>query len=630
MTTRLVLLVACFLGAAAWAQPDLFFNQGALVYVQANALVYVQGGMQTNDNGANNGVLENLGEIRLVDGTGGYRGHFTIGANAEVNSRPNSWIYLQGNYKNLNGIHRSTGTFSGALGGTIEFNGANRPQVFSIANTSNNPQDWTLNDVRINNTVASLAARFVGIDCPAADYTPTGTYQEACVDPPDRDMWIAGTLTFVSGRIHTIGSLNSGPPKEVRVLNSSATSIVRAWPPAQPAAFATLDPLNQDQYVLGYLRRNIVAANGAYSFPVGETYNTRGLQGVEVTAAADHYVRVRFDPTVQASFNQTAYCRTGDAGTRQYNPLDNGRWEIQPFNAVDATTPSTPSGPQSVRMYNRVVTNATTNATCPPAGNSSGLPGGADPVWTNYPTNLCYVGYNQAPAGGILTPPNNCEGNNQGWNVVRTSFGSYNLNGTYFYATVIAHNAPLPSDDIRLAAAPAGSAIALTWEVTPEREYVLGYELYRSTDGINFSRIAQVDKQGRTVYHHRDAYVQPLTRYFYRVEQHDALGNIRYSNTVEAMLPGAGEAFSVQLQPNPVVSEAVLTVSIPESGALSFQLYDAAGKLVVKSDYTLTAGTHQLDLSGVLSQVAAGNYNALVSYGGEVRTLRLIKADFVR
>ncbi|MCX7607491.1 MAG: T9SS type A sorting domain-containing protein, partial [Bacteroidia bacterium] len=149
-------------------------------------------------------------------------------------------------------------------------------------------------------------------------------------------------------------------------------------------------------------------------------------------------------------------------------------------------------------------------------------------------------------------------------------------------------------------------------------------------DGVNFSRIAQVDKQGRTIYHHRDSYVKPLTRYFYRVEQHDIFGNIRYSNTVEAILPGAGETFSVQLHPNPIVSEAQLIVSLPAEGPVSFQLYDAAGKLVTRSDYALSAGTHHLDLSSTLTQVAAGNYNAVVSYGGEIRTIRLVKAGIER
>lgn len=614
------LLLACM--GAGLAQPYLFYNQGALVYVQSGALVYVQGGMQTNDNGANNGVLENLGTIRLVDGAGGYLGHFYIGPGGEVNSRPNSDIFIQGNYHNNDGYHRSTGTYAAygntTLGGTVTFNGT-QTQTFQVsvdATTGGNAQNWTLNNVVINNT-AALASRHVQI----ANH-PTGGADS------DRDMWIAGTLTFTSGRIHTVGAnLNGGAPAEVRVLNSATTAISRTpWPP-DASSFTTLVADNQDRYVHGYLRRNIVAANGAYRFPVGDAATTKGLQGIDVTAASDHHVRVYFEPTPVANANLSAYCRPGDSNNRLYTALNNGRWQIEPFSAVDATTPGTQTGPASITMYNRVVTNATTTGICPPAG----TPG--DPTYGNTPTDLCYVGFNATAAPAVqLVLPNNCEGSNTGFTVTRTGFtgAGYNTNGSVLFATAWTANYPLPAEDIRLTAAPAGSAIALTWTVSPEREYVLGYELYRSTDGVNFSRIAQVDKQGRTTYNHRDAYVQPLTRYFYRVGQHDIFGDVRYSNTVEAMLPASEGSFSAQLQPNPILTEGYLVATLPAAGTLSFQLYDAAGKLVAQSSYDLQAGTHQIDLSPVLAQVAAGNYNALVSWGGEMRTLRLIKADLSR
>jgi hypothetical protein len=230
-----------------------------------------------------------------------------------------------------------------------------------------------------------------------------------------------------------------------------------------------------------------------------------------------------------------------------------------------------------------------------------------------------------------LDPPSNCEGSNTGFTVPRTGFGSYNVNGTYQYVTVYTNLWPLPSDELRLSAAPAGQAIRLTWNITqPEAEYILGYELYRKTENGTFTRIAQIDKQGRMQYTHDDAYVVPNTRYFYQVGQHDVFGNVRYSNIVEAMLPSRGDAFSVQLQPNPITSEGSLMVSIPSEGMVAFTLYDAAGKLVAQHSWTLAAGTHQLDLTPILAQVAAGNYNAHVTFGSEVKTLRLIKLDHTR
>jgi len=589
---------------ALWAQPNLFFNQGALVHVQSGALLYVQGGYVNNDNGPNQGVTNNYGTIRLVNNAGGWRGNLTNGTGAEFNTYPGSEVYLQGDFTN-DGYYRA-GT--GAYGGTIEFNGTD---IQTYQNTAN-VQEWILHDVRINNT-GPLNLRHVRI--------PSTTTQ---------DMHIRNSLHFQSGRIHTEGNT------EVRMINTSPTAITRSLgAPVTPAAFATLvSPQNVDQYIYGALRWN-VAANQTYPFIVGgdpgvDATPDRGIQRIDVQIAAGgggHYVRVRFDPTVQAPFTNPTYCRPGDpTPSYTYTPLNNGRWEVVPFASISATTPSAHADLAGVTMYNRVVSNATSDGLCPAAGTPP------DDYWPTRPTDQCYVGYNQrSGAGDQLNPPNNCQGSNTGFLVPRTGFGQYNLNGTYYYATVWTANHPLPSDELRLSAAPAGQAIRLTWDITqPEAEYILGYELYRKTENGTFTRIAQIDKQGRMQYTHDDAYVVPNTRYFYQVGQHDVFGNVRYSNIVEAMLPSRGDAFSVQLQPNPITSEGSLMVNVPSEGILAFTLYDAAGKLVAQHSWTLAAGTHQLDLTPILAQVAAGNYNAHVTFGGEVKTLRLIKLDHTR
>lgn len=598
MNTTKNLLLGVVLAAGLRAQSDLFFNQGALVHVQANALLYVQGGYVNNDQGTNNGITNNYGTIQLVNNAGGWRGSLTNGTGAEFNTYPGSWVYLQGDFSNDGAYRAGTGTY----GGTIEFNGVD---VQNYRNTTN-ASEWTLHDVRINNTATDILQRHVQITNHTA---------------PNKDMFIRNSLTFLNGRIHTGGY-------EVRMINTSPTAITRSGPPATPALFATLvNPNNINEYIYGTLRWNVAAGN-TYPFIVGGDPGTRGIQRVDVGIAAGgggHYVRVRFDPTVQNSFTNNTYCRPGDpTPTYTYYPLNNGRWEIMPFSSITATTESAHNDLSSVTMYNRVVTNATTNGTCPAAGTAP------DDYWPTRPTDLCYVGYNQS-ATGQLTGPNNCEGSNTGFLVTRTSFNQYNLNGTYFYATVWTQNHPLPSDELRLRASIAGQSIRLTWDITqPEAEYILGYELYRKTENGTFTRIAQIDRQGRMQYTHDDAYVAPNTRYFYQVGQHDIFGNVRYSNIVEAILPARGDAFSVQIQPNPIVSEGHLLVSIPAEGTLSFTLYDAAGKTVAQHSWNLTAGAHQIDLTPVLNQVAAGNYNAHIMHGGEVKTLRLIKVDHMR
>jgi hypothetical protein len=607
MNTVRNLLILSGLAMALWAQPNLFFNQGALVHVQSGALLYVQGGYVNNDNGPNQGVTNNYGTIRLVNRPGGWRGNLTNGTGAEFNTYPNSEVYLQGDFSNSGAYRAGTG----AYGGTIEFNGED---VQNYENTTS-ATEWTLHDVRINNTATDILQRHVLI----TNNTAT-----------NKDMFIRNSLTFLSGRIHT-GSY------EVRMDNPDPNAITRQLgAPAIPVApdnFSTLiDPANKHQYIYGALRWNVAAGN-TYPFIVGgdpgvDATPDRGIQRIDVqiaTGGGGHYVRVRFDPTVQAPFTNPTYCRPGDLTPGYtYTPLNNGRWEVMPFASITSATASAHADLAGVTMYNRVVSNATSDGSCPAAG----TPG--DPVWGNYPTDQCYVGYNQS-ATGQLTLPNNCQGSNTGFQVTRTGFGRYDLNGTYYYATVWTENHPLPSDELRLSAAPAGQAIRLTWNITqPEAEYILGYELYRKTENGTFTRIAQIDKQGRMQYTHDDAYVAPNTRYFYQVGQHDVFGNVRYSNIVEAILPSRGDAFSAQLQPNPITSEGSLMVNIPSEGMVAFTLYDAAGKLVAQHSWTLAAGTHQLDLTPILAQVAAGNYNAHVTFGSEVKTLRLIKLDHTR
>jgi hypothetical protein len=612
MNTVRNLFVLTGLATALWAQPNLFFNQGALVHVQANALLYVQGGYVNNDNAGNDGVTNNYGTIQLVNRPGGWRGNLTIGTGAEFNTYPGSWVYLQGDFSNSGAYRAGTGTY----GGTIEFNGVDEQKYENTASAT----AWYLHRVRINNTATDILQRHVRI----TNNTAT-----------NKDMFIRDTLFLVSGRIHT------GNNYEVRVLNPHPNAVQRVpWPPFQPPNFEDLPPTNRDRYIFGILRRNTSWNDGAtYRFPVGGSPEEaidggKGIQGLEIeTDGPIAYLRVYFDPTVQNSFTESPYCRAPDITNRTYTPLNNGRWAIQYASGVTGVSPSCNPLDEicnriiAVRMYNRVVTNATTNGQCP----SAGTPG--DPFFGNLPSDLCYVGYNQHPTSGKLNPPNNCEGSNTGFNVRRTfnQVVPMGPNGTPYVATVYTSNTPLPSDELRLSAAPAGQAIRLTWNIThPEAEYILGYELYRKTENGTFTRIAQIDKQGRMQYTHDDAYVVPNTRYFYQVGQHDIFGNVRYSNIVEAMLPSREDAFSVQLQPNPITSEGSLLVNIPSEGMVAFTLYDASGKMVAQHSWTLAAGAHQLDLTPILAQVAAGNYNAHVTFGSEVKTLRLIKLDHTR
>ena len=404
MNTARNLFVLTALAASVWAQPNLFFNQGALVYVQPGALLYVQGGYVNNDVNNDQGTFQcttqNYGTIWLVNAAGGWRGSLTNGQDAEFNTYQGSLVRLEGDFTN-EGYYRAGIT---GYGGTIEFSGTST-QNYQNTTTA---QAWILDTVIINNSGAANA-RYVNILSTTA-----------------RDMHIRSRLHFQSGRIHTEGNT------EVRMINNSTNAITRQLvAPVEPATFGTLHPDNTDQYIYGALRWN-VAAGSTYPFIVGgdpdaNSTSGRGLQRIDVqisntAGSGNHYVRVRFSSSALGSISRPPYCRVGDnAPNRPYEPLNNGHWIVEPFDDATATDPSTTyTDLAGVTMYNRVVNNVLTGASCPAAG----TPG--DPAFGNTLTDQCFVGINYEQ----LDPPNNCQGSNTGFTVSRTGFGSYNGGGS--------------------------------------------------------------------------------------------------------------------------------------------------------------------------------------------------------
>ncbi|MBL0309821.1 MAG: T9SS type A sorting domain-containing protein [Bacteroidetes bacterium] len=115
-----------------------------------------------------------------------------------------------------------------------------------------------------------------------------------------------------------------------------------------------------------------------------------------------------------------------------------------------------------------------------------------------------------------------------------------------------------------------------------------GFEIQRSTDGINFIDIGWVDGHNNSTitntYTHDD-HPYEKTRYYYRLKQIDNNGNFEYSKIAEAKLSEDGES-NFRLYPNPTTSNLVLEVDNPKD-EISLALFDINGRMVYDNIYTV-------------------------------------------
>lgn len=94
----------------------------------------------------------------------------------------------------------------------------------------------------------------------------------------------------------------------------------------------------------------------------------------------------------------------------------------------------------------------------------------------------------------------------------------------------------------------ANDNVKLLWNVAKEQN-VRGYELERSSDGVNFSRIGFVTATGSSVYSHVDAGLTKGTHY-YRVRNIDFDGAYKYTGIVRVNV-GSPANNNLQVYPNP-------------------------------------------------------------------------------
>ncbi len=158
-----------------------------------------------------------------------------------------------------------------------------------------------------------------------------------------------------------------------------------------------------------------------------------------------------------------------------------------------------------------------------------------------------------------------------------------------------------------------------------------GFEVLRSTNGIDFERIAWMDGHGNSTetneYVFRDHGVNKGVNYYYQLKQIDYDGQYEYFDIKTARLEGQTNFFIGTLVPNPSKGNDVVSVNVETTTGevMTVQIFDQIGAEVKKVTYMLFAAENGLDID--ISDLTEGTYflSFESSMGTETRKLVVLK-----
>jgi len=163
-------------------------------------------------------------------------------------------------------------------------------------------------------------------------------------------------------------------------------------------------------------------------------------------------------------------------------------------------------------------------------------------------------------------------------------------------------------------------SVVLNWKTATETNNS-GFEIQRSQDRINFSKIAFVGGNGTTTEPQSYSYADNSVtsgKYFYRLKQIDFNGEFSYSQIVEVDVASPIEFVLDQNYPNPFNPSTIISFSVPQSSFVTLKVYDVLGNEVsTLVNETKEAGKYNIsfDASGLSNGVyfytiKANNFNS--------------------
>ncbi len=168
----------------------------------------------------------------------------------------------------------------------------------------------------------------------------------------------------------------------------------------------------------------------------------------------------------------------------------------------------------------------------------------------------------------------------------------------------------VPVNFLNIKAAHSGKNIAVEWKVANELN-IVKYEVEKSTDGSNFTKVGSINAANTSVYNWMDENITSVTN-FYRVRAVETNGSNKYSSIVKVM---TNKRSVVSVLPNPVINNTLnINFNDEPQGVYEISLVNIAGQIIYKAMLQNNGSNQQVKLP---AQVVKGIYNLHLRNGGD-------------
>ncbi|HMO62738.1 MAG TPA: T9SS type A sorting domain-containing protein [Ferruginibacter sp.] len=198
--------------------------------------------------------------------------------------------------------------------------------------------------------------------------------------------------------------------------------------------------------------------------------------------------------------------------------------------------------------------------------------------------------------------------------------------------TVPLASVPVPVKFLGFSATKKGLDAVLTWAVENESSVTDRYEVMRSLNGRDFTKVATVAPKNNgltsNTYELTEVNLAATLRMstgvvYYRIKQIDKDGASAITESRSIRLDGKG--FGVNVYPNPVKSLAKLTIDLDQATDVMITVTNASGQQIKTMQLQGLKGTNFQDVD--MARLAGGNYIIKVQAGTEIKTLPVSKVN---